>query len=124
MRVNIDVQGIERVVAEVESRIHKTARVLVLEIWNNLVENTPVRSGRARANWVISRTGVAAELPPGQYSYPAPPVVPRFKELFIVNPLDYVQYLNDGWSEQAPAGFIEASVFNAEETIRRTKRLR
>lgn len=124
MRVTASVSGIPNAVAEVESKVHKTARVLALEIWNNLVETTPVASGRARANWVISSGGEAAELPPGEYSRPALPRIPRFMELYIVNPLDYVKFLNQGWSSQAPALFVESAVADAVDTINATKRLR
>lgn len=124
MRVTAEVTGIKRAVAEVDSAVHKTARVLVLQIWENLMESTPVASGRARANWGISSTGEVTELPPGNYPRPSTPVIPRFMELFITNPIDYMQYLNDGWSDQAPALFIEHALANAEDTVRRTKRLR
>ena len=124
MRVTASVTGIENAVAEVDSKVHKTARVLAIEIWNNLVDTTPVASGRARANWVIGPNEYAEELPPGNYGRPTLPRIPRFMELYIVNPLDYVRFLNEGWSNQAPALFIESAVADAVDTVRRTKRLR
>ncbi len=125
MRVSAIVTGIPEAVAEVDSAVHKTARVLVQEIWDNLMDDTPVASGRARANWQISSTSSgAAELSPGDYPRPVTPPIPRFNVLYILNPLDYVQYLNDGWSDQAPALFIERAVDDAEDKIRATKRLR
>jgi len=114
MKVNMQVTGIDEFVSEVDSTIHTTARILVIEIWKNLMLTTPVSSGRARANWGISKDGSIQELPPGEYSEPERPPISRFNTLFITNPLDYIQYLNDGWSEQAPAMFIETAVSNAE----------
>ena len=123
MKVTARVEGIGKAVANVESKVHKTARVLVLEVWNNLVERTPVASGRARANWQIVSSGYGTELPPGEYGYPSRPTVSKFQHLYIVNPLDYIQYLNQGWSQQAPAMFIQTALADAVDTIKATKRL-
>lgn len=123
MKVTAVVTGIPNAIAEVESKVHKTARVLVLEIWENLMDRHPVASGRSRANWDISETGTARELPPGQYGLPPTPSIPRFDELFIVNPIDYVQYLNEGWSQQAPALFIETSLADAVSSVRGRRRI-
>ena len=125
MKVNMQVTGIDEFVSEVDSTIHTTARILVIEIWKNLMLTTPVSSGRARANWGISKDGSIQELPPGEYSEPERPPISRFNTLFITNPLDYIQYLNEGWSEQAPALFIEIAVADAEvETNQRVTSLK
>lgn len=53
---------------------------------------TPVDTGYARSRWVI------AELGPN---------------IDIVNDAPYIMRLNDGWSKQAPMGFIERCIDEA-----------
>ena len=47
---------------------------------------------------------------------------PGNMSIWITNNLPYILPLNDGWSTQAPAGFIEAAVRSAEDHINRTFR--
>lgn len=124
MRVSATVVGIDDAVAEVDSAIHKTARVLVIEVWENLMISTPVDTGRTRANWRVTASGQVPELPDGSYARPPLPVVPRFNELYIINPQRHIQYLNGGSSSQAPALFIEHAMEAAADKVRMTKRLR
>jgi hypothetical protein len=50
---------------------------------------TPVDTGYARSRWVIAELG-------GQID--------------VINDAPYIMRLNDGWSRQAPAGFIERCI--------------
>lgn len=98
---------------------------LTLEITANLQEDTPVDIGWARANWVPNIGGpanitqvadpaggdvaaVSAQSAAGQtamfgYAISDGPV-------FVSNNVPYIGRLNDGWSAQAPAGFIQMSI--------------
>jgi hypothetical protein len=100
-----------------------------------VVVGTPVDTGRARANW-------QAEL-----DQPASGVLPAYSEgkggstagantqaaidqatakieqhqpgqvIHITNNLHYIGRLNDGWSAQAPAGFVETAVQIGVEAV-------
>lgn len=92
-----------------------------------LVYSTPVLSGRARANW----QGSIGSIPKNTlyYPHPAAPTTPsqgaseglRSLDAAIAayngraymaftNNLDYMDALNNGYSRQAPAGFVEKAV--------------
>lgn len=94
-------------------------------ILTDLLRETPVDSGKAVSNWRVSLNSPNEEkLPsfaPGfkgstqlvcqQAALEAAQSVLKIKKpgdvLYISNPLPYIRRLNDGWSSQAPAGFVE-----------------
>lgn len=97
---------------------------LALDIFADVVAGTPVDTGRAMNNWNISvevpdRTVVqtggseqaiqtikqAAAL--GEVSKLEP-----FQTIWISNSLDYIQFLEEGSSDQAPNGWVEQSLRN------------
>ncbi|AEP08890.1 HK97 gp10 family phage protein [Micavibrio aeruginosavorus] len=99
----------------------KVTRLIALKVFNNIVENTPVDTGRARANWNIDLNTVDVSLvdPSGMEggSYDgtekALPVIGSYKlndTIYISNNLPYIRPLNDGSSTKAPAGFVDAAV--------------
>lgn len=87
-----------------------------------LVLATPVDTGRARLNWQVE---IDAE---PQDTLPEPPdpasgartslenakqTIATFQlgsTIHIVNNLDYIGRLNEGWSAQAPANFVEEAI--------------
>lgn len=103
-----------------------------------LVYATPVDTSRARANWQASigspATGVL-------FSKPQSPPTPSAGGniaissirgvaalyagqpggIYIVNNLDYIQRLNDGYSGQAPANFVELAVVAAIRSMRNVR---
>lgn len=93
------------------------------------------RPGHARRNWhcTIGRTS-SSELPgldpSGQTVILETGAVirewskPTFKRqpLHIQNAVPYIERLNDGWSSQAPAGFVEKSVLAANGVNSHDKR--
>ena len=110
--------------SELTSEISKEVRKLGIRIDQGVVIGTPVDTGRARGNWLVgigtapagtrenldkggSATIQAAITTIGGYPVNALP------DLWIVNNLPYIGRLNDGWSEQAPAKFVEAAIDRA-----------
>lgn len=80
---------------------------------------TPVDTGRARSNWQVelgqAATGTVEALDKsGQGAISqGKRVIDGYKSgstLNITNNLPYIERLNDGWSAQAPAGFVEKAV--------------
>lgn len=87
----------------------------MLDLWEDLANTTPVDTGRARASWRVSGgVPVTVPLPPGEYAYPQPPNLDKYKrnytKWFLVNTASYIEYLNNGHSQQAPAGFVQAAI--------------
>jgi hypothetical protein len=90
-----------------------------MQVLTNLVYTTPVDTGRARSNWIASVgapssqkrsvRGISEVLLEAQAVFD-PQQLGNFPTLYIANNLDYVVYLNQGSSQQAPANFVEAAV--------------
>lgn len=85
-------------------------------VFEELVAETPVDTGFARANWVIDVFAVSSpELEYGpQYSSPTFPSWLRTndKDWVISNFAHYIVYLNEGHSSQAAPGFVERAIHN------------
>jgi hypothetical protein len=94
------------------------------DLFDRITHSNPVASGRSRASW---RAGVgtvdatpapkpagtiiaagAPALPPA--TFPALPLADAGVPILIANDLPYVPRLEQGYSAQAPAGFIGLSI--------------
>lgn len=98
-------------------------------ILQGVVVGTPVDTGRARANWVVSLgspqlattknldKGGTATISRGRavtQNY----VSASGQSIYICNNLPYIQRLNEGWSAQAPPGYVQAAVQTAVAYLR------
>ena len=98
---------------KVIDRLEKTVRTVALAVDRELVMNTPVDTGRARSNWLpsigspdirIVEPGAKPDITGATLNYSLK------SEIFITNNLPYIRRLNDGHSQQAPAGFVETAI--------------
>lgn len=110
--INIQIDT-SQVVSELNEAVNDKVNKLASSIWTNLVDTTPVASGRARASWFIDQDATRDPLPEGVYGYPLQPYIPNALPVVIYNPVGYIEYLNEGSSEQAPSMFVELAVENA-----------
>jgi hypothetical protein len=111
----------------------RLVRRVALAVDTTVVMGTPVLTGRARANWQV---GLGAALSLVKYPTPQKPSSPdagateamseggeRISgysgqgDIHITNNLPYIKRLNDGYSSQAPAGYVEAGVAAAHRAI-------
>lgn len=121
----IDLGDLERqkraIMADLEDEAIGLIRRIFLLLFADLVRMTPVDTGYARSGWM----GVAGGSPPtdkppeGTTSTPRPPLSEAQRArlgmiLWIVNNVDYIQRLDDGWSKQAPAGMTSVAFANLE----------
>lgn len=119
--------------ALVEENAGKLLRKVALAVDSAVVLATPVDTGRARSNWQVEigqpASGSIEPLAAGAGSTAASidaakavieTAVPG-DTIHITNNLDYIGRLNDGWSAQAPAGFVEEAVQNGVQRIRNAK---
>ena len=132
------------VISELNKLVEATMVALALEILANLIASparggTPADTGWARANWVPN-VGEPITEPIGrppkrgeQLSAEArtarakgEALLLRYKlgqgPINITNNAPYIGRLNQGWSTQAPAGFIQAAVARATKTINQRRR--
>lgn len=119
----------QRIVENADKAVRRTA----LAIDSAVVYSTPVDTGRARSNWQVGIDGpVEGTIEPlrgvskghkstgtavAQTSIEnAKAVIATYKggtptaAIHITNNLPYIGRLNEGWSAQAPAGFVETAV--------------
>ena len=100
---------------------------IAFDIWTKLILKTPVDTGRARAGWGLS-IGEPAVTVPAAENYPkgytgAPPPIPDVKAVdgtqvvWILNAVEYIERLEEGHSQQAPAGMVRLSLMEMELEI-------
>ncbi len=119
---------------------NKVKRNAALAIDQTVVLGTPVDTGTARSNWLVSTDGARddtidayAPLASGNLSETAnaeaalaqgKKVIAGTKpeqDIHITNNLDYIMALNEGSSAQAPAAFVEEAVDAGVKAARGTK---
>jgi hypothetical protein len=108
--------------AAVHGAVNQLMRGLGLETQGRLMDKTPVDRGRARANWNVSTgapdtstddNATKASVPAKQAEGASRILRTDFaggEELFVTNGLPYIKGLEDGHSQQAPAGMVAVTV--------------
>ena len=104
--------GAKKIADILERRTTDLMRMATIEFYRQITISTPVDTGRARAGWFITVNAPSIEVKPeGKYTYSAiPPDVPAVTindRYFITNNTPYIGKLNNGYSRQAPARFVE-----------------
>ena len=122
---------------DLERFVERVTVKITLDVTANLIEDTPVDTGWARANWVPS-VGKPSRRPAQLFSGRTPSASVQaaaakqslgqaqalgYKldrgRVFVNNNVNYITRLNDGYSRQAPAGFVQRAIRKAVTTIRR-----
>lgn len=95
-------------------------RETVLAVSSAVIQATPVDTGRARSNWHMSIDYADPTTFGGVPDKSGNVSLEQIKSgirlykpgqtVIVQNNLEYIQRLNDGWSAQAPAGFVEEAV--------------
>lgn len=119
----------------VEKNTDEIVRRTALVIDSAVVMRTPVKTGRARANWRAQLGSANGETLPAPAS-PADGAQQALQEaqaavagyqgegaIHITNSLPYIKPLNDGHSSQAPAGFIETAVQDGARAVQSARNL-
>lgn len=95
-----------------------------------IVSATPVDTGRARSNWIVTLDGPAVGVRDAYFeglggataSANVQAAIEQglrvtsqyngdtHREIHITNNLPYIERLNDGWSRQAPAAFVQEAL--------------
>jgi hypothetical protein len=119
MSVSVDLKGLDNTFKEVDTKIielvNQGQRLSALQAVNELVQVTPVDTGRARASWALSsypgviRDNAERGLTSGSIVL-GPVPNNTIEQLYITNGAPYIQDLNAGSSLQAPPRFIEKTI--------------
>lgn len=76
---------------------------------HDLIGATPVLTGLAQSNWQVTLDAPAEGIV-AIGSRPTVPLPSRQQTIYITNNVPYIEFLNEGSSSKAPAGFVEAAI--------------
>jgi hypothetical protein len=108
-----------------EQQLEKLLRVAVLETDSRLKQASPVDTGRFRASWQVGENSAGGgEKPEGSYS--STPAIDRIgyqqervgNVYSVHNNLPYAERLAQGWSKQAPAGWVQGIAKDIQGFVR------
>ena len=110
----------------VDGSVGKVIRKASIDLYRDIVEQTPVDTGRAKANWALSTVEANPDIR-DKDGYSANELaviisgeISDFKfditdgVVWITNNLEYIEQLEDGTSEQAPYGMVSVSLARFE----------
>lgn len=119
----------------VPSNADKLVRRVAETVLVNVVNDTPVDSGQAKSNWQVKLNSPATNTIPAYHPgkdgstsqanlratvEAGLEVIKDYTSgqvIHITNNLPYIGELNDGWSNQAPPGYVQDAVLVAIGTI-------
>ena len=102
--------SIDNIQKDVDKEIEKQLRAKSLKAFADVKLMTPVDTGQARNSWYIGYTERYFDGELGSTSNISI-LTPKDKpqEIIITNGVTYIQFLNNGHSQQAPMKFIESA---------------
>lgn len=114
---------------KLEANVHEILQQVSRAIHAELVDLTPVDTGRARSNWIVTQNEPANfgilpyhpgfQLGRGETANKTAAImqgivatndVSARTQVWITNNVIYIGELNDGYSRQTPAGFVELGI--------------
>jgi hypothetical protein len=110
---------------DIKDVVEQTQKNLGIKILIPLIIQTPVDTGRAKANWIVTQnlsTDDVIDAPSSAGTAQTSALVEGTKEIqkttaysrtFIQNNLPYINALNDGHSQQAPSKYVDIIVEKA-----------
>lgn len=135
-------KGVTQAARDERKKLDRVMRIAVLELTGGLVDETPVLTGTARANWNFSTNQ------PDTSTYTVPNPVPNDPRMtayaikqeanrarvsggwkasdgtpaYITNAMPYIVPLEEGSSDQRPARWVRRNVRRARTQLRRLAR--
>ncbi len=114
--------GIDIEMRELEEDVSLITKKTAIDLYGRIISKTPVDSGRAQNSWFIKEgspdesvleEGEYGELDSGSATAKANAdlgKLGKYPTVFITNNLEYIGYLEDGSSTQAPSGMVSLSM--------------
>jgi len=108
---------------QLKIKLDVVIRKTILDVWAAAVAISPVDTGRFSASWMIEQGKIPNNdgLPPGNYRGPKTPDVPTkdvtMAPWYIYNNVEYAEALENGHSQQAPAGILDIALAEVEASI-------
>jgi hypothetical protein len=118
-------EDLPAIARKLNETVETVQRHAAFNIFGRIVESNPVDTGYSRSNWNVSldTPNLTVSPPPtketGRNAYAAPNFPENLttdgtRPIYISNGVDYVQYLEEGSSQQAPSGFIRIAFERVE----------
>jgi hypothetical protein len=109
---------------KMKTTVADAQKLIAMTLYKEIVAGNPVATGFSAANWNMSVGSpdytVDGERDPKATYAPkeiAPPDNPDLQPIFISNGVEYVIFLEEGHSQQAPSGFIEVAVEKVRDAV-------
>ncbi len=112
---------------KVEDKLRDAVIDAALILQGQLIQRTPVDTGRAKSNWFVDIGKPDTKQVEAGYANVSEGAV-RIEgyqlstTAFISNNLPYIKPLNQGSSQQAPAGFVEGSIQYTKRAVKELAR--
>lgn len=119
-----DKNGLKRFQGNNVRRVTAFARMAMQEVYSRISIQTPVDTGNARWNWWCSvgkidykyeeHFNLSIDWGRAEQAFIA---VKPGNTLYIANSTPYIKRLNEGWSDQKPARFVELTAAGIENDV-------
>lgn len=109
----------------------QVVRKVSLDVGKAIISRSPVDTGRFRGNWNYSTVSINTGTSSGADKTGASAIgkiqagLSSWKPgetIYITNALPYAQRLENGWSQQAPAGMVRLTVVEFQQYVRKAAR--
>jgi len=110
-----------------KARVKKIQQLIAQKMLNEIVDLTPVDTGRAKGNWNVNESTpdesyVWDKMEPSGSATKAAGAAKisqmSGKSIYITNGIPYMEFLEDGWSRtQAPAGITKVALAMRDDII-------
>ena len=100
-------------------------RIITLEVYREIILRNPVDTGYSRSQWNVAINAPdtsVGEKPKGKGKIPPKPApiltgIDGKQKVYVTNSLDYIRFLEEGSSQQAPSGFIRIAIAKVEAKV-------
>jgi len=114
-------RAIEEAKRLIKVKTLEVMKKIAIRVMQTIILATPVDTGRARGNWLVSLGSLSKEVRKdakdttggatiGENTSKISSSVKAEDDIHISNNLDYIIPLNEGHSAQAPAGYVEKAL--------------
>jgi len=116
---------LDRLAAKAGEEIERVGRKATFMLFDAVQLRSPVDTGRFRGNWQVTKgtpaVGQVGRLDPGGALANAEALkalsLPLGGVVYMTNNLPYARRLENGYSDQAPAGMVRLSVFEFRRAV-------
>ena len=122
---NIEFGDIGDLSDKIGKSVEETLNTVAEMLYTEITAGNPVDTGFSRSNWNVSVgepdlsvSGVRD--PKATYPekpFPEVPPNPDLQDVYVANGVDYVEFLEEGSSQQAPSGFIQVAIDRIESRL-------